>query len=115
MMTCLSRENYVVLNRSPPATGGHFNVGHNISAEDTYPRKLKVSGLPSPRRLRLAAACAPFVRDVAIDPGRASAPRIAVPHILPSTTCTASAFAADAEGRSNATITDTLWLTNSDA
>jgi RNA-directed DNA polymerase len=39
MMTCLSRENYVVLNRSFPATGGHFNVGHDISAEDTYPRK----------------------------------------------------------------------------
>src|ERR1700747_1992126 len=39
MMTCLSPENYVVLNRSPPATGGHFNVGHNISAENTYPRK----------------------------------------------------------------------------
>src|SRR6516225_2961204 len=35
--------------------------------------------------------CAPFVRDVAIDPGRASAPRVAVPHILPSTMCTASA------------------------
>ena len=34
---------------------------------------------------------APFVRDVAIDPGRASAPRVAVPHILPSTMCTASA------------------------
>ena len=26
----------------------------------------------------------PFARDVALDPGRASAPRIAVPHILPS-------------------------------
>ena len=27
----------------------------------------------------------PFVRDVAFDPGRASTPRIAVPHMLPST------------------------------
>jgi hypothetical protein len=26
----------------------------------------------------------PFARDVALDPGTASAPRIAVPHILPS-------------------------------
>src|SRR5262249_53690837 len=26
----------------------------------------------------------PFARDVALDPGRASAPRIAVPHMLPS-------------------------------
>jgi hypothetical protein len=40
MMTCLSLENYVVLNRSPPATAGHFNVGHNISAENTYPKKM---------------------------------------------------------------------------
>src|SRR6266480_3594347 len=28
--------------------------------------------------------CDPFARDVALDPGRASAPRIAVPHMLPS-------------------------------
>src|ERR1700746_3634099 len=35
--------------------------------------------------------CDPFVRDVAFDPGRATAPRIAVPHILPSTFLTASA------------------------
>src|SRR5262249_40103567 len=34
---------------------------------------------PRPPRFR----CDPFARDVAFDPGRASAPRIAVPHILP--------------------------------
>src|SRR6266487_2317612 len=28
--------------------------------------------------------CDPFARDVALDPGRASAPRLAVPHMLPS-------------------------------
>jgi hypothetical protein len=28
--------------------------------------------------------CDPFARDVALDPGRASAPRMAVPHMLPS-------------------------------
>jgi hypothetical protein len=28
--------------------------------------------------------CDPFARDVAFDPGRASAPRVAVPHMLPS-------------------------------
>src|SRR5258708_34672525 len=33
----------------------------------------------------------PFVRDVAFYPGRASAPCIAVPHILPSTSSTVSA------------------------
>jgi Xaa-Pro aminopeptidase len=26
----------------------------------------------------------PFARDVAFDPGRATAPRVAVPHMLPS-------------------------------
>ena len=35
--------------------------------------------------------CNPFMRDVAFDPGGASAPRIAVPHMLPSTSTTASA------------------------
>jgi hypothetical protein len=35
--------------------------------------------------------CDPFARDVAIDPGRASAPRVAVPHMLPSTEPTVSA------------------------
>ena len=35
--------------------------------------------------------CDPFVRDVAIDPGRASAPRVTVPHMLPSTKPTVSA------------------------
>ena len=35
----------------------------------------------------------PFVRDVAIDPGRASAPRVTVPHMLPSTLMTGSASA----------------------
>ena len=35
--------------------------------------------------------CDPFVRDVAIDPGRASAPRVTVPHMLPSTEPTVSA------------------------
>ena len=33
----------------------------------------------------------PFVRDVAFDPGRATAPCIAAPHMLPSTLKTASA------------------------
>src|SRR5438876_2890211 len=28
--------------------------------------------------------CDPFARDVALDPGRATAPRITVPHMLPS-------------------------------
>ena len=33
----------------------------------------------------------PFLRDVALDPGRATAPRITAPHMLPSTLLTASA------------------------
>ena len=36
----------------------------------------------------------PFLRDVAFDPGRATEPRVAVPHMLPSTDTTASAPAS---------------------
>src|SRR6516162_10186865 len=70
------------------------------SDSSTLPRQLRLLGfLPWPgTALAIAGETrsprfrrAPFVRDVAIDPGRASAPRIAVPHILPSTMCTASA------------------------
>src|SRR5262245_36644899 len=42
----------------------------------------------------------PFARDVALDPGRASAPRIAVPHMLPSSECKLSA----------PTMPDLSWL-----
>src|SRR5439155_3938592 len=34
-----------------------------------------------------------FARDVALDPGRASAPRMAMPHMLPSSACELSARA----------------------
>ena len=70
------------------------------SDSSTLPRQLRLLGfLPWPGTALAIAGetrsprfrCAPFVRDVAIDPGRASAPRVAVPHILPSTKCTASA------------------------
>src|SRR5216683_5046389 len=44
--------------------------------------------------------CDPFARDVAFDPGRASAPRIAVPHMLPSSEQKPSAPA----------ISDLSWL-----
>src|SRR5881392_3277863 len=42
----------------------------------------------------------PFARDVALDPGRASAPRMAVPHMLPSSELKPSAPA----------ISDLSWL-----
>ena len=70
------------------------------SDSSTLPRQLRLLGfLPWPgTALAIAGETRsprfrrdPFVRDVAIDPGRASAPRVAVPHILPSTMCTASA------------------------
>src|SRR3989449_1083394 len=44
--------------------------------------------------------CDPFARDVALDPGRASAPRITVPHIWPSSKCILSAPA----------MSDLSWL-----
>jgi len=43
-------------------------------------------GVRSPRFRRV-----PFVRDVALDPGRATVPRISAPHMLPSAVVTASA------------------------
>src|SRR5580700_9157066 len=47
------------------------------------------SNVSSPRFRRV-----PFMRDVVFDPGRASAPRVAVPHMLPSTLLTVSASAS---------------------
>src|SRR5215469_18602912 len=38
VMTCLSREKLCCAQQRPPATGRRISVGHNISAEDTYPR-----------------------------------------------------------------------------
>jgi len=45
----------------------------------------------------------PFLRDVVFDHGRASAPRIAVPHMLPSTLLTVSASASLELSRLNST------------
>jgi len=45
----------------------------------------------------------PFLRDVVFDHGRATAPRISVPHVLPSTLLTASASATFALSRLNST------------
>ena len=45
----------------------------------------------------------PFLRDVVFDHGRASAPRIAVPHMLPSTLLTVSASATFELSRLNST------------
>src|SRR4029078_5372413 len=51
---------------------------------------------PRPPRFR----CDPFARDVAFDPGRASAPRMSVPHMLPSS-----------EGKPSApALSDLSWL-----
>jgi hypothetical protein len=49
-------------------------------------RSAPAGQMRSPRFRRV-----PFERDMVFDPGVASAPRIAVPHILPSATVTASA------------------------
>src|SRR5271155_1668427 len=45
----------------------------------------------------------PFLRDVIFDHGRATAPRIPVPHVLPSTLLTASASATFELSRLNST------------
>src|SRR6266516_6654324 len=66
--------------------------GPLYSALRTRPRR------PDPRSPSFR--CDPFTRDVALDPGRASAPRIAVPHMLPSSERKLSAPA----------ISDLSWL-----
>ena len=45
----------------------------------------------------------PFVRDVALDHGRATVPRVAAPHMLPSTVATVSAPASSRFSRLNPT------------
>ena len=62
----------------------HCLKGFPMRAQARHRRRWPDAGPPRFRRV-------PFVRDVAFDPGRATAPRISVPHILPSTSTTASA------------------------
>ena len=52
----------------------------------------RAAGRPNRRSPRFRRD--PLQRDVVFDPGRASAPRIAVPHMLPSTLLTVSASAS---------------------
>src|SRR5690349_5716420 len=77
----------VVCSRpTPPA----FRGGFALLSFPPRPGSARAAagGRRSPRFRRV-----PFRRDVVSDPGRATAPRIAVPHILPSTFPTASASA----------------------
>src|SRR5262249_28470972 len=62
---------YIIGHGSSPSRCGPSYSGHI-----TRRRRLDTR----PPRFR----CDPFARDVALDPGRASAPRMAVPHMLPS-------------------------------
>lgn len=41
-MTQLSRDKYVAFNSALRQPGGQASVGHNISAEDTYPKKCRI-------------------------------------------------------------------------
>src|SRR4051794_12738468 len=77
----------VLLSRpTPPAFRGGFAL---LSSPPRPGTACAAAGdRRSPRFRRV-----PFRRDVVSDPGRATAPRIAVPHMLPSTFPTASASA----------------------
>src|ERR1700730_559849 len=61
---------------SPPYIA---RVGSSPSPRGPLRHKANGSEMRPPR-----FRCDPFARDVAFDPGRASAPRMAVPHMLPS-------------------------------
>src|SRR5215467_12583518 len=41
-VTQLSRDKYVAFNSALRQPGGQASVGHNISAEDTYPKKCRI-------------------------------------------------------------------------
>jgi hypothetical protein len=74
----------------PRPTPRSFPDGFASSASrhGPEPSVTAVGGARSPRFRR-----APFVRDVALDPGGATGPRISAPHMLPSTPLTVSASA----------------------
>ena len=57
-------------------------IGFGSSPSRCRPSRSRNILRPDPRPPRFR--CDPFARDVAFDPGRASAPRITVPHMLPS-------------------------------
>jgi len=68
----------------PIENGSNFPMALDESSGRVFvafrnPPQLSVFSVRSPR-----FRYNPFARDVALDPGRASAPRIAVPHMLPS-------------------------------
>src|SRR6516164_4349994 len=67
-----------------------FIIGYGSSPSRYGPVRLEATrpGKRSPRFRRV-----PFERDVALDPGRATEPRIAAPHVLPSASSTAPASA----------------------
>src|SRR5262245_22229896 len=50
----------------------------------TFPMRTVVLSTWRPDTRSPSFRCDPFARDVVLDPGRASAPRLAVPHMLPS-------------------------------
>src|SRR5436189_915586 len=77
---------------SPPCIAG---VGSSPSRHGPLRHMANGSEMRSPR-----FRCDPFARDVALDPGSATAPRIAVPHLLPSSDEILSAPA----------ISDLSWL-----
>ena len=95
---------------STPSAAGHHSLVRALHKYHSPVRLLAPSSTASPPRLpvaalnRLSAAVGearpprfrriPFVHDVALDPGRATGPRIAAPQILPSAPLTTSASAA---------------------
>jgi hypothetical protein len=79
-----------------------FTGSTQPSDSSPLPRQLRLLGfLPWPGTASAIAGetksprfqRSPFRRDVVSDPGRASAPRLSVPHMLPSTSTTVSASA----------------------
>ena len=104
----------------PPLIAGLFErFAGTTSPSDSSPAPRQLRLLDFLSRPRIAHATGgqarpprfrrdPFARDVVFDHGRASAPRIAAPHMLPSTTVTVSASATFGLSRLNTHPTQLL-------
>jgi len=89
--------------------GGFLGTMRALDSSGSCIAGLRPSGLPGAARDRCTRLRAtlrpprfrrvPFVREWVLDRGSASAPRFTVPHLLPSTFCTASASAGSVLSR----------------
>lgn len=101
---------HVLRRQVTPALFGRFPGSMTPSDSSLLPRRLRLLGFPLWPRTAAAAVGGtrpprfrrgPFVRDMVSDSGRATEPRITVPHMVPSTFSTVSASATSGLSKLN--------------